>query len=88
MGSDKIRYSALVVSTLVSAVAVASVFPLAHVMLSHDPVIVTAAIAGIAVGAVGYGWGSGDRSRWGWAVAGALGGGMGLLALHLLPLIR
>ena len=77
----------LLVWTGVAAIAVLLLFPLLHSYMSHAASIVVAGALGVAVGALGYRTG-GPRSAKNVTLAGALGGGAGLLALHVLPLLH
>ena len=73
-----------------SVVAVVSVFLLFHVLhalIDHALAVVLAGVGGVVVAAAGYGWKSGDPSPRGIALAGVLGGVLGLFVLHLLPLL-
>lgn len=79
---------ALTLWALLGAITVLLLVHLLHDHMNHAAAIVTAAIVGLAVGALGYRWTSGDRSGRGIAVAGLLGGGAGLVVLHILPLLH
>lgn len=82
------HYWALALWASLAGVIVVPLFLVLHSLLGHVLAIVVAASAGVVVSAYGYGWSTGDPSRFRAAVAGALGGGIGLGALHLIPLLH
>src|SRR5688500_20391840 len=86
--SPELQLRALLPWTLVAAMSVLGLFHVFHAILPHSIAIMASGICGIAIGAVGYRWGAHGASRKGVTVAGALGGGLGLAVLHLLPLLR
>jgi len=77
-----------VVWAAIATVTVVLLFPRLHSYMDHALAIITSAVCGAAVGALGYGATSAFRSRRDVVLAGALGGGVGLLALHVLPLLH
>jgi hypothetical protein len=78
--------------TIWGGAAALSVLLLFHVlhetMSSHALAIITSGVGGMMVGALGYRWTSAESSLGGPAIASLAGGGLGLLVLHLLPLLH
>lgn len=80
--------AALVIWAAIATVAVVLLFPLLHSQMDHALAIIASGACGAALGAVGYAATSAFRSQRGAALAGALGGGIGVVALHVLPLLH
>ena len=73
----------------IAALSVLLLFHFLHeAMSSHALAIIASGIGGMAIGALGYRWTSGQASLRGPALASLVGGGLGLLVLHLLPLLH
>jgi hypothetical protein len=87
-GASDVQVRALLPWTLIAAMSVLGLFHVFHEILPHDIAIMASGICGIAVGAAGYRWGVENASRTGVTYAGALGGGIGLAVLHVLPLLH
>ena len=78
---------AIWVWALVAAGSVFALFHVLHEVTGHSTAILGSGLGGIAVGALGYGLVVAGATRRGIALA-AAGGGVGLVLLHLLPLLH
>jgi len=85
---SQINRSSLALWSVITVVSVLLLFQVFHSVLSHALAIVLAGGLGIAIAWSGYRLSSGDRSPRGAAVAGAVGGGLGLVVLHVFPLLH
>ncbi|MGH7474958.1 MAG: hypothetical protein ACRELD_01580 [Longimicrobiales bacterium] len=81
-------YGALALWVFFAGVIVVPFFLLLHSRIDHVLAVVLATAAGVVLSAYGYSWTTADASRLRAAVAGALGGAIGLAALHLVPLFH
>lgn len=82
------HYGTLAFWVALAGVIAVALFLVLHSLVGHGPAIVLAAIAAVVLSACGYGWRAGNPSRFRVAVAGALGGILGLGALHIIPLLH
>jgi hypothetical protein len=73
---------------IVAAASVLGFFHVLHEVTSHSLAIIGSGLGGIAVGALGYGLAVAGATRGGIALAAGIGGGTGLVLLHLLPLLH
>ena len=85
---SQIKRFSLALWSAITVAAVLLLFQVFHSVLSHPLAIILAGVSGIAIAWSGYRLTSGDRSSRGAAVAGAVGGGLGLVVLHVLPLLH
>lgn len=85
---NDLRPGPLVLWGIISAFVVLGSFHVLHELMSHAAAVPSAGLVGVVVGAVGYRWGGGTASARGAGFTAALGGGLGLLALHVLPLLH
>jgi len=85
---SQVNRGAMALWSCVAVVSVLLLFHVLHSLVNHVLAVILAGIGGIVIASAGYRMRSGDPSRIGIAMAGVLGGLLGLFALHLLPLLH
>ena len=86
---DRFRTRILFLCSFVAAISVFVLFTVLHeVMASHSAAILVAGLGGIAVGVISSRLTLRDATARDMTWAGGIGGGVGLVLLHLLPLIH
>jgi hypothetical protein len=72
----------------IGALSVLVLFTIFHEMMGHSTAIISAGLGGIGIGAFSSRWAVRNASGREMTLAGGVGGGVGLLLLHLLPLLH